>query len=253
MKIVSNIVFLSFVFLLIITSWIKPAAALTAPNFIYLDWHSSSYAPEEYLNLARPLSSGGAKIELTANLFSVQDKTINKKVVSGFQRLNADNYRITWSINSKKLAEGQGMDRFVYELPRGVNLNRVLVEVSAFNTKVTEPTISRKISLPLVKEPEITVHLLQNNKVLPLAQTVFSGASGQALQLLAKPYFFSSPGLLDLSFAWYQGKQRIENQTDRIFEIQLPGFSTSGFFQSVVYNSDFSLELAQQELKIESK
>lgn len=233
----------------------KTVLAQTNNYFVYLDWRSSSYAPEEYLIFAKPLPANGAKIELSANLFSIKEKTIEKQKVQFYQVLDTKEYVFSWSVNAKKLFEGKGANRFVYNIPRGIRLGKVVVDLSVFDSSGVEFIASKKIIIPISNEPNLTVHLIKNNKVIPLAEKSFIGKAGESLKLLVKPYFFNISSVVDLSYNWYEGKKKIEatEYANEIFEIKLPSFPASGYFKAVVYNNNFTLELGQEEIKIESR
>lgn len=220
-----------------------------AEDFVFVNWQVQSYAPESYSFYAKNPILPGSTVDLTVNFF----KDLGK---GAFQAVNLQDYTIRWFNNSVKIAETKGVPILSYSVgkfTKDSSLNLLVQVVGPESAMVGQ----KQISIPIKRNPEITLHLVENGKVSSYSQPeeTFSGMSGQELEIVAKPYFFNVKNIYDINFQWFYRLQKIDNpeKNQAVFKAKLPQNKVTDIFSVFVQNSKSEVEFVKKNFYLSNK
>lgn len=220
-----------------------------AEDFVFVDWQVDSYSPESYSFYAKNPVLPGSTVKLTANLF----KDLGK---GAFQAINLKDYTVRWLNSSIKIAEVKGAPSLSYTVSKfgkdtALNLSVQILD-SSFSV-----VGQKQISIPIKRNPEITLHSMENGRVSFYHQEkeTFSGSSGQEIAIFVKPYFFNVRNVFDLNFEWSYRLKKVENpeQNQFIFKAKLPQNKVTDLFSVFVQNSKSELEFVKKNFYLSNK
>ncbi len=240
---------ISTLFLFSILNFLLLSSSVFAENFVFVDWKVDSYSPENYSFYAKNPLLPGSTVKLTANFFKDTGK-------GSFQAVNLKDYTIRWLNSSIKIAEVKGTPSLSYVVSKfgkdtALNLSVQILD-SSFGV-----VGQKQISIPIKRNPEITLHSMENGRVSFYHQEkeTFFGSSGQEIGIFVKPYFFNVRNVFDLNFEWSYRLKKVENpeQNQFIFKAKLPQNKVTDLFSVFVQNSKSELEFVKKNFYLSNK
>ncbi len=206
-----------------------------------LTWSAQNEAPADYEG--RVLPSEGSKIvaSVLPIIFSPGTKT----------QLNPNNLNYGWFLNNIFDSKNSGLGKTTYKFQLN---NPATLKVRITNTKNTI-ALEKSVNLFTVP-PQVLVFLADQNGriVYKNALSNITGAPGQKLNFLARPYFFNLPPL-QLNWSWFVNDKKIAGapQNPLAASLEIPKeILTPANFQitATVLNPYFNAENAQNLINI---
>jgi len=239
-----------FVFsLLLVAGCLLSVNSVFAADFVFVDWRVDSYSPESYGFYAKNPVLPGSTVKLTANLF----KDLGK---GAFQAVNLNDYTIRWLNSSIRIAEVKGAPSLSYTVSKFGKDTALNLSVQILDSSLSIVG-QKQISIPIKRNPEITLHSVENGRVSFYHQEkeTFSGSPGQELEIFVKPYFFNVRNIFDLNFEWSYRLKKVDNpeQSQFIFKVKLPQNKVTDLFSVFVQNSKSELEFVKKNFYLSNK